>query len=224
MKFINKHPILTVSMVFIVMALFNNNLFSYIFFNGSGSGYEGSNGGEGFIYTTPIENLIIEGAGYYLQANSDIQAILKMVELQDLKEADYIGLQRLVDSALENIDNARLTYEKLVETAGMTPYNPVFIEQLKSFDYKNFMSENRLNEVIFKKVKGYLSTGNITGAFKYNLYLVKSLEWLLFTVKNNVEFKKMPGLALSWKLNELCAEFSLFGSYAARIFQSINQK
>jgi len=106
MKFINKHLILMVTMVFIVMVLSNNNLFSYISCNGSGSGYEGGNGGEGFTYTTTIETMIIEGAGYYLQANSDIQAILKMVELQDSKETDYQGLQRLVDSALENIANA----------------------------------------------------------------------------------------------------------------------
>jgi len=219
MKFINKHLILTLTMVFIVMVLANNNLFSYISCNGSGSGYEGSNGGEGFTYTTTIENMIIEAAGYYLQGNSDIQAILKMVELQDLKETDYPGLQRLVNSALENIANARLTYEKLVNKAEATPYNPVALEQLKSFDYKTFMSANRLNEPVFKKVAGFLSAGDITGAFKYILSAVRDIEELLITVKTEMDFARLEPY---WQLNERCAETTLFGSFIARVFRQIN--
>lgn len=221
MKFINKHPILTVSMVFIVMTLANNNLFSYISCNGSGSGYEGSNGSEGLTYTAAIDNIIIEAAGYYLQGNSDIQAILKMVELQDLTETDYTELQRLVNSALENITSARLTYEKLVNQAEATPYNPVVLEQLKSFDYKTFMSANRLNEPVFKRVETFLSAGDITGAFKYVLSAVRDIEDLLITVKTEMDFNRLEPY---WQLNERCAETTLFGSFIARVFHQINSR
>jgi len=197
------------------------SLYPRIFFNGSGSGYEGTGEGEGLGSNSSIENRVVEGAGYYLQGNSFIQSFLNQVELQDIKGIDYTELQRLLANAVENIANARAAYEKVVETAGVTPYNPLFIEQLKSFDYKTFMNENRFNEAIFKKVEGYLSNGDITGSFRHGLSVIKSIEGLLFTVKNNVEFQQMPGLEISWKLNELCAEFSLFGSYAARIFQSL---
>jgi hypothetical protein len=200
------------------------NLYPRISFNGSGGGYGDPGDGEGLSGNSTIESLVEEGAGYYLQGNSYIQSFLNQVELQDIKGIDYTELQRLIAGAVEKITNARLAYEKLVETAEKTPYNPVFIDRLKAFDYNSFMNENRLNEVIFKKVEGYLSKGNITGALKHNLSLIKSIQWLLLAVTNYVEFNQMPGPEITWKLNELCAECSLFGSYAARIFQSINQK
>jgi hypothetical protein len=220
MKSINKHPILTVSMVFIILMLFNNNLFSYISCNGSGSGYNDQNSGEDLTNNTnTIETLISVGAGYYLQGNSDIQSILNLVELQDVKVMDYQELQRLVNSALENITNSRLIYEKLVEIAEITPYNPVVIDKLKYFDYKTFMHENKLNEVIFRKVEGYLSDGDITGTLRHVLFIIKDIEDLLISVKTGMNFNR---LELYWKLNELCAETTLFGSFIARVFHQIH--
>jgi hypothetical protein len=220
MKLINKHPILTVSLFFIILMLSNNSLFAYISFNGSGSGYDDPDTGEDLIKnTSSIDTLITEGAGYYLQGNSDIQTLLNRVELQDLKGIDYLEMQRLVDSALANITNARLTYEKLVSKAEATPYNPVVIEKLKSFDYNSFMIENRLNETIFKKAAGYLGNGDITGAFRHALAVVRYMEFLLTVVKTGMECNR---LEIYWRLNELCAETTLFGSFIARVFHQIH--
>jgi hypothetical protein len=221
MKSINKHHILTAALVFLILILFNNNLFSYISFNGSGSGYDDPDTGEDLKKNTAsIDTLITEGAGYYLQGNADIQSLLNLVELQDLKEIDYLELQRLVDSALQNITNARITYEKLVIKAEATPYNPVVIEKLKAFDYNTFMNYNRLNETIFKKAAGYLCSGNITGAFRHVLAVVRYMESLLTAVKTEMDFNR---LEIYWKLNELCAETTLFGSFIARVFHQINR-
>jgi hypothetical protein len=146
MKSINKHLILTFTLFFIILMMSNNNLFAYISCNGSGSGYDDPDTGEDLIKNTvSIDTLITEGAGYYLQVNADIQTLLNRVELQDLKETDYPELQRLVDSALVNITNARITYEKLVSKAEATPYNPLVNEKLKAFDYNTFMNYNNLN-------------------------------------------------------------------------------
>ena len=219
MKQIIKHPVFRISLVFIILLFSNSTLFSRIECNGSGSGYdcpvciraESS---------AAIESMIIEGAGYYLQGNSYIQTLLNRVELQDFKEIDLSEMQGLVKSALENITNARLTYEKLVNKAEDTPYNPVVIERLKSFDYKTFMFENRLNEKVFKQVEGYLSAGDITGAFKHVLAVIKKIERLLIVVQTGMDFSRMEPF---WKLNESCAEFSMFGSFVARVFYQIHQ-
>jgi hypothetical protein len=220
MKPIGKHPIFAVSIVCIILLLSGNNLFSYIYCNGSGSGYEcpACIGGES---TAAIESMIIESAGYYLQGNSNIQTLLNRVELQDINGIDYPGIQESIKKALENITNARLTYEKLVKKAETTPYKEVVIEQLKSFDYKAFMLENRLNEKVFKQVGGYLSAGNITGTFKHVFSSIKKIEKLLISVQTVMDFSRIEPF---WKINECCAELSLFGSYVARIFQSIQQK
>jgi len=197
------------------------SLYPRISFNGSGGGYDGPGDGDSAFENASIESMVVEGAGYYLQANACIQSFLNHVELQDVRGVDYSELQRLIANAVENITHARLAYEKLVETAEKTPYNTVVIEQLKAFDYDSFMIENRLNETILKKVEGYLSNGNITGALRHGLSVIGSIQWLLFIVTNYVEFDQMPGLEITWKLNELCAEFSLFGGYTARIFHSL---
>jgi len=221
MKVINKHPILTVSVVFIILLLSNNNLLAYIFFNGSGSGFNSPNGGEDLNQNiNSIDTIIIEGASYYLQGNGYMQNLLNRVELQDVKGIDYLEMQRLVDSALENISKARITYEKLVSKAEATPYNPVVIEKLKAFDYDSFMLENRLNETIFKKAAGYLSNGDITGAFRHVLAAVRHMEFLLTAVKTEMDCNRLEKY---WQLNELCAENTLFGSFVARVFYQINR-
>jgi hypothetical protein len=94
------------------------------------------------------------------------------------------------------------------------------IEKLKSFDYNSFMLDNRLNEAVFKKVEGYLSVGDITGAYRHVLSAVKYMELLLISVKTQMDFN---GLETYWKLNELCAETTLFGSFIARVFHQINR-
>jgi len=149
-----------------------------------------------------------------------MQNLLNRVELQDVKGIDYLEMQRLVDSALENISKARITYEKLVSKAEATPYNPVVIEKLKAFDYDSFMLENRLNETIFKKAAGYLSNGDITGAFRHVLAAVRHMEFLLTAVKTEMDCNRLEKY---WQLNELCAENTLFGSFVARVFYQINR-
>ena len=217
----NLEPKIMILSLIIFIFSFGVSLYPRISFNGSGSGYDGPGDGDRAFDNASIESMVVEGAGYYLLANSCIQSFLNQVELQDVRGVDYSELQRLIANAVEHITNARFAYERLVETAERTPYNPAVIEQLKDFDYDSFMLENRLNETIFKKVEGYLSNGDITGAFRHGLSVIRSIQWLLFIVANYVEFDQMPELEISWKLNELCAEFSLFGSYTARIFHSI---
>ena len=221
MKLITKHPILTVSLFFIILMVSNNSLFAYISCNGSGSGYNDPNTGSDLTENTAsIDSLITESASYYLQGTGDIQTLLNLVELQDVKGIDYLEMRRLVDSALQNISNARLTYEKLVSKAEATPYNPVVIEILKAFDYDSFMLENRLNETIFKKAAGYLSNVDITGAFKHVLAAVRYMEFLLTAVKTEMDFNRLEKY---WQLNELCAETTLFGGFIARVFYKINR-
>jgi hypothetical protein len=207
------------SLIIIIFSLCVS-LYPRISSNGSGGGYGDPGDGESAGANPTIENLVVEGAGYYLQGNSYIQSFLNQVELQDLKGIDYLEMQRLVDSALANITNARLTYEKLVSKAEATPYNPVVIEQLKSFDYNSFMLVNRLNETIFKKAAGYLGNGDITGAFRHVLAVVRDMEFLLTAVKTGMDFNR---LEIYWQLNELCAETTLFGSFIARVFHQINR-
>ena len=214
-----------------ILMMVNMNAFPYIYHNGSGGGYEEE--GDNSIATThisfintyecinTIDNFIIIGAGYYLKGNSHIQKFLNLVETHDLKYIDYNEVNQLVNIALENISLARETYYSLIKLAEMTPYKQEIILKLKGFDYESFMVNMELNVVVFNKLRGYLERGDITGTFKHTYSSQGVIEDLLKEIKNGIEFNRIPELSLLWKLNESCAESSLFGSYAARIFHAI---
>jgi hypothetical protein len=196
------------------------NVFSLIVHNGSGSGY--GSGGESAGLTNPVEALIIEGAGYYLRANTGIQLLLKKVELKDIDAIDNSELVQLVSNALENITRTRETYKRLIKTAKSTPYNPLVIDRLKNFAYDTFMMDNGLNPVVFKELASYLSRGDITGTFKRTYAGISSIERLLTLIRQELSGNRMPGMPIFWELNERCSGTSLFGSYAARVFREIN--
>jgi hypothetical protein len=206
----------------------NINVFSRIVHNGSGSGYDGGSGGSSVNssqisnITNSIEGYIIEGAGFYLKGTACIQSLLHRVELQDANSIDNAELTQLVNNALDNISKARETFEKLIETAESTPYNPVVIDRLNRFDYETFMTNNSLNPVIFKELGSYLSHGDITGTFTRSYFSFSRIELLLLSIKSGLSMNRMPVIQVFWELNEVCAETTLFGSYAARVFHEIN--
>ncbi len=204
-----------------ILMIFSMNVFSYILQNGSGKGYPDGDGDTSILNNLSIETYVIQGAGYFLEGNTCIQTILNRVELQDLKGIDYNELDQLVDRAFLNIILARLTYEQLIRIAESTPYNLVFIAKLKDFDYQSLINEMGLNVIVFNKVREYLEKGDITGSFKHTYSNLCAIEELLTSIKNDISINGLPGLMLLWKLNETCAETSLFGSYAARIFNDI---
>ncbi len=215
-----KTPVLCLVMGAVILLTAHFNGFSRICHNGSGSGYETP--GESVGISNPVEALIVEGAVYYLQANTSIQLLLNRVELQDIDGIDNAELVQLVDNALENITLARHTYLRLIKTAGSTPYNQTVIHRLKHFAYDTFMMENGLNPVTFKELKSYLSRGDITGTFKRSYRSICMIHRLLKSIKMSLSVNRTHVMKVYWKLNETCADTTLFGSYAARLFREIN--
>ena len=221
MTMIKKKLNLKVLFVLFILIIFCLNSFSYILQNGSGQGYTDGNEDKNILCNVSIESYVIQGAGYFMEANSYIQSILNRVELKDITGIDFNELYRLVDRALENIKVSRMTYGELIQLAEVTPYNREFIVKLKAFDYRSFMTGMDLNSVVFNQVRGYLERGDITGTFKHTYSKLAAIEDLLKAIKNEISFYRIPGLSLLWKLNETCTETSLFGSYAARVFHAL---
>jgi hypothetical protein len=194
--------------------------FGRILQNGSGGGY----GGDGDEIDGPInaiENLVVEGAGHYLNANKQIQELLNLVELQDLRGIDFNELRQTVDSALYHVNRAEETYRQLIRKAEITPYKESVIAKLKAFDYSSFMQQNGLNAALFKEVESYLANGDITGIYKQSHSRFLDIIDMLNKIKEDTAGDKMPDLSIFRRLNETCAEVSLFGSYTARVFHTI---
>jgi hypothetical protein len=168
-----------------------------------------------------INNHVIEGCGYFLNAYSDILILLNRVELSDLQGIDYEELKKIVDNSVSNMNNARAAYSSLVEMAVSTPYIPGSIQKLKNFDYDGFQREHRLNGIIFKDVVSYLEKGEVRGIYYRLLVDIEKILNNLYTIKSVIDSETFPEISTLWKINQACSETILFGQYAAEIFYNI---
>jgi len=221
MSHIKKNSVLKAFIFCFSLIMINNYCFPWILGNGSSGGYNEDTQPPGIQGTLSMEILLIDGAGYFMKARSNVQAFLYMFELQDMKSIDYIKFDRLVNKAFIDIIIAGLTFEALIEVAEATPYNLNVIEQLNRFDYDTYLNENDLNPFIFGIVRDYLEKGDITGTFKYLYQRLKEIRQMLLIIRESTTENLLPELTICWKLNERCAETTLFGSYIARIFKAI---
>ena len=168
-----------------------------------------------------IRELIIQGGGYLYQSGSHINAFFNAVELSELTGTDYKQLQITLNEAIVMMENARVTYLQLKSLACVTPYNPEVITQLINFDYNAFQKDNGLIAPIFKKVKGLLAAGDVTGIYnEFYSYTGQVLD-ILYTLKKDIDSGLFPHLANVWKVNQKYSEFELFGQYATQVFYGL---
>lgn len=170
-----------------------------------------------------IECYIEEGAGYFLNAFSNILALSNRVEVSNISGIDYNELQSIVETGLTNVQNAKSTYYLLIMTAESTPYNPTVISKLKDFDYREYLIKNSLNSAVFEEVEAYLKKGDITGTFKRLYSSLSIMEGLLLSIKDKTGCRRMPDISKLWQLNETASNNLIFGGYVARVFAELSR-
>jgi hypothetical protein len=218
----NKPLIMIIAGVFSFLLCVNVN-FGWIRSNLGGTGYEEPlSGTQSIGESFSIEDYIVLGASYYLKAKTDVQKLLDQFELQDLEGVDTQEMTQTINSAVENMRNAVDAYRKLVDKAKTTPYNNTVISKLKNIDYTTFRITHNLNRTIFDIVADYLEEGNITGVFQWSYAKDLEIYNLMIGIQSDVDQGKLPQVSQMWDLNEAFAQSTLFGSYLARVFFSIN--
>jgi hypothetical protein len=222
----HKHLFSILFLLPFLVIVFSWNGYSFIRGNGAGGGYgdeeeEGQSLSVQAAGDQAIEYYIMEGGGYYLEANASIQKLLNRVELQEIQGLFYPELQWLSGSALYWLQRAGESYERLIRIAEATPYNPAVLEKLRTFDYDGFKSRYDLNSDIFSLVRSYLQQGDITGLFRCSHRECLEMIDILKQIRDELNFYRLPDLALFWQLNEKQSTSSLLGSYVARIFSKL---
>jgi hypothetical protein len=86
------------------------------------------------------------------------------------------------------------------------------------------MEKNGFNPVLFDLVRHYLQNGDITGMFKRTYADLTGMIDILNKIRESVSRYGLPGISLFRQLNEKQALASVFGSYAAGLFDRINKK
>jgi hypothetical protein len=174
--------------------------------------------------TPPLKTYVIESAGYFLNSHSDYQAFLNRVEMAEINGIDYNNLKEILYSAIENMEKAKSAYSNLKATSEKIPYNQAVIDKLMKFDYNGFRVQYGLIEPIFKKVKAFLSKGDIAGLDKTSLANMDTILKKLYEIKAAVDKDQFPEIALLWRINQLYIEDHLFGQYVSEVFKAIIQK
>jgi len=172
--------------------------------------------GDGFSKFN-IDNYVIDGAGYFLEAYSNTLLLMKKIEWNSKEGFKNDELNLLVDNALKNMELAREAYGNLTRIADNTPYNQSIIEKLKSFDYDAFQKENALNPVVFSLVKAYLGNGEIRKLIYYFSSTIDEITGLLKHVKGQIDAGNFTPVKEIWKLNGLFSESLLFGQYVSQV-------
>lgn len=223
----NKQIIFTVTLGILVLFIFTGNLLSLVVANESQKGFGNPTGAPdaprvvGVKTNSSIENYVLKGAGYFLNGYADTLLFLNSMELAKLEGLQYNQLTKIITDAATEMENAYVTYAALEQEAAQVPYNPNVISQLEMFDYNGLMVKNNLNPVIFKKVEGYLSKGDIRGIYHYLYAAVESILPIQYRIKAAVEAGKSPDVADLWILNQTYSETLLFGQYVAQTFYEI---
>lgn len=177
--------------------------------------------GTASIRSITMRQLISDGGSHFLKSAGYINQFFSMVESSELTGPDYMGLQINLNAAISYLEQARATYFQLKNQASETPYNQEVIYRLLNFSYDSFQQENGLFPVIFKKVKDFLATGNVTGIYNelysYTGYIID----LLYLLKKDIDSGIFPDISTVWSVNQKYSEVKLFGQYVAMVFYSI---
>lgn len=164
---------------------------------------------------------IAESAAYFLKSHSAMLSLLNKIELSDLQGLDYPGLRLLLQEAIQNMEAAKLYYTLLKSAADITPYNPIMVERLISFDYEGFQNKKGLNATTFGTVRNYLGKGDVTGFFGNLLSRTDIILKKLYELKQTTEMYKFPLLGRLWNLNQEYSEFLMAGQYSAQVFYEL---
>lgn len=182
-------------------------------------------GGDANIYLPSDENLmgmyLVEGAGYILDAHSGVMDFMNHFEMAELKGADYTGMGEILRRVIDNLENARNIYIIVNFTAENTPYNDVVIDRLKTFDYDAFRERNRLYPVVFDRLKGFLSNGDVRGVFAEVLKDIDGLLNRVYALKDTTDTAKLPGVQDIWGINQAFSESLFFGQYFSQVLYEV---
>jgi hypothetical protein len=170
------------------------------------------------LTVNPMEQMIVDGAAYFLESHGDFSRFLTVLESTAGEASDYTAMLKWLNRAGDNMEKANHVYFLLKETADAAPYDLEMVSRLRNFDYDRFAVENRLNTVIFKMVEDYLKKGDVRGIYTRILANTGEIAGMLAELRRQVEAGAFPGLPLTWKANQAYFESLMMGQYCAQVF------
>jgi hypothetical protein len=170
-----------------------------------------------------LKTRIVRGAGFFLKSYANFLDFLNQMELADLDGIDLIRLRLGLNQVIENMESAKQEYILFKQQADFTPYNPVILDILATFDYNAFQERHQVIQSIFNRVAVYLGNGNVRELFDYALLQNEDILRRVYFAKTLLECDTLPDAQYLKDLNQAFVQSLLFGQYTATIFGEIKQ-
>lgn len=197
--------------IFTVLLCLSMQSFGLFLFNESHNAYEDKEN---------IENLIVNGAGYFLASHSNFLCLLQKIELSN-NCLEYDDLNQVLKMVVENLERASAIYYDLYNTVKTKSYNQAVLERLINFDYLSYQQKSNAIPLIYSRVQAYLGEGNVNGLYSEIFSKTREILSALYEVKNNIDEHKTPNTTTLWGINEAYMRSLLFGQYTAEIFSNL---
>ena len=191
-----------------IMVLSPISVFSVIAFNDIKDGF--SNGDE-------IEDSIIQGSTEFLKCASDIYSFFSQYEQSERIALNLDVSKNAIESAIKNLEIGISHYEAAINIGKSAEYNQTNIDKLQSFNYSEFIVNEKMIPEIAYEVRFYLSKGDLIGIYNKNISNLKlildKLNFINDSLKNNIK----PDRQVIWKLLSDLSKSILFGNYSTRL-------
>jgi hypothetical protein len=213
-----------VSIMIFFMLIFVSTSHSFFSFNETGLLFDGDENGNGNKSLAPgaqLNNSIINGAGYFIKSHSDFLLFLSKIETSGSVGLNFTELREILSASQLNLEMAKESYLNLCEIANKTAYNQSLLQQLLQFNYLKYERKNRLNSAVFNQVTGFLSKGDIRGAYKNYYTAITDLLEKTMKMKADIDSDLIPNLSELWRINQNYSEMLLFGQYATEVVYCI---
>lgn len=216
-----KKTILILLIVGLALTVHTPRLFPFFLANDSCVAYDNCESSGITKAGISLGQLVVQGGGYFLTSNSEMLKFLNRVEMAELNGIDYKELREIMNAAVSNMETAVEIYRAIVSMAKAIPYDPAVIEQLKGFDYTGYAEKYKLNGEIWMEVKGYLGTGDVTGAYIRIEADMNNILKQLYRIQDAVESNRFPEIAQLWGSIHSYNVSLLFGTYMSEVFMNL---
>lgn len=204
-------------LVLVTSVLLFSNLEALIFLNGVGGG-----GGDGELgYSNEVGNMSMEAATLFLNSNADTYLLLSEVEKYYNSYFDYSTAMVYAGSATQKLEDAEYIYIKINRAIKKGGVVPEVVAKLAAFDYIGFAEANDLNREIMLEVSYYLISGDIAGLVGKNIDNLRNIQKLYGKINVSLRQFTRPPIQSFWSLLNQYSRATLFGNYAALVFNNI---
>jgi hypothetical protein len=161
-----------------------------------------------------IEENMIDGAAHFLLSKSYADLLLYEYEKSAKQEFNFSMSLEYLEKAIQEVNFSKMKYAAALDIGRKIGYAENKIDWFKTFNYDDFIRDNKLNKEISEVVKSYLVRYDVIGIYQQNIDYINQILYTLNLIKYDLKAKRRPDVMIYWSLLQQYSETVLFGNYS----------